>query len=49
MALTTVGAIALALLFAALERGPGLRLETLPPDQDEICPARALDQPPRRG
>ena len=31
------------------ERGPGLRMETLPRHQDEKCPARALGQPPRRG
>ena len=31
------------------ERGPGLRMETLPRHQDEKCPARALGQPLRRG
>ena len=27
------------------ERGPGLRMETLPRHQDEKCPARALGHP----
>ncbi len=31
------------------ERGPGLRMETLPRREDKECPARALGQPRRRG